>query len=188
MVVPNEQKCRTCFVLVDRSLPRCPKCGAHQNWRRHLTLLNVMATGVVLMMVVALMFILPFFSRTIQPRTGAALKVGFSVVGTTFVAQVRITNEGDRALLINQVHIAYKDSSGLARNYMRLVEPGENPVSVAAHATNLQTLAFAKGPGVVQNPVTRVVVMHDDGSTQVLVDSVESMLSSRVGPRPLAQP
>lgn len=174
--------------MVDRSVPRCPMCGAHQNWRRHLTLLNVVATGVVLTMLVALMFTLPLFMRTIQPRIGAKLQVGFSVVSTTFVAQVRITNEGDRALLINQVHIAYMDSSGTIRNYMQLVKPGENPVSVAANSTNLQTMAFARGPGSVQNPVTRVVVMHDDGSTQALVDSAELMLSCKVGLRPPVQP
>lgn len=169
--------CRTCFALIDPNTVRCPKCSAPQDWRRHVTLVNVLAILMIGLLVVGLSFLVGWMKRSSEPPK-ATVRTSFTSNGMDFSTQVVITNPADRQLLVRLVVVDVMKGDGLKVSYVFDEKDFGDPFTVEAGQIGTRTFALGKGPGFIVYPVTQVVLYHFDGRVEQLVDSSKTVIGN----------
>lgn len=176
--IPGPQvKCRTCFALIDVDAQRCPRCRAPQDWRRHVTPVNVLGLVMVSAIVITIFFGVRWMERATTPPQ-ATLRTNFSSKGLDFSATITIANPDPRQLLVRMVMVDVLNGKGEKVSFVFDEEAPGAPFTVEAGQVGTRTFSLGKGPGFIINPVTRAVLYHFDGRTEQLVDSSSSLLGN----------
>lgn len=170
-------KCRTCFALIEPGKERCPKCLAPQDWRRHITLVNVLAVLMIGLLVVGLYFVVGWMRRSSEPPK-ATVRTSITSKGMDFSTQVVITNPADRQLLVHLVVVDVMNGDGEKVTYVFDEKDFGGPFTVEAGQIGTRTFALGKGPGFIIHPVTKVVLYHFDGRVEQLVDSSDTVIGN----------
>ena len=179
-------KCRTCFALIDPNTVRCPKCSAPQDWRRHVTLVNVLAVLMIGLLVIGLYFVVGWMKRSSEPPK-ATVRTSFTSKGMDFSTQVVITNPADRQLLVRLVVVDVLKGEGEKISYLFDEQDFGEPFTVEAGQIGTRTFSLGQGPGFIIYPVTHVVLYHFDGRIEQVVDSSKTVIGNdRVVP-PMVQ-
>lgn len=170
-------KCRTCFALIPPDAVRCPKCRAPQDWRRHITLVNVLAILMIGLLVVGLFFVVGWMKRTSEPPK-AMLRTTYASKGLDFSTQIIVTNPADRQLLVRMVVVDVLNGEGETITYLFDEQDFGEPFTVEAGQIGTRTFPLGKGPGFIIHPVTRVDIYHFDGRMEQLVDSSKAVIGN----------
>lgn len=170
-------KCRTCFALMPEVVERCAKCGAPQNWRRHITLSNMLGVSTIVVLFAGFYFIAPWIVRLSHPAVNAALRTSFAADGSNFTQEVVVTNRGDHQFLVHQIMSTVRDQNDEAYNVLANARTWGGAFTVGPGEIGAKHVVLHPTPGTLEHVRTRVVVYHYDGSVEVLVDSLPTTIS-----------
>lgn len=176
-------KCRTCFALINANEQRCPKCRAPQNWRRHVTVINVLAVALVLALVVGSVWLLPIIQRLTEHRSVAAATVRVTTMSSEvngLAAVLDFSNSGDRPYTIVAVNTRFPDEQGVMQDRTSEQVLEGRSVTVEGHGVATVSVLLARCPASVSEPESTIIIRHFDGSIEKLV--VKSGTRNSCGP------
>jgi|GEM_PF-5850445 len=177
----RQHKCRTCFGMVQGTPVRCPHCGAFQDWRRRITIANLLGWAMLLLLVILATYGISVWHAFNKHSSDVRAAMSFQSTDQ-ITARIDLTNAGDRPAIVVSLGVEFTNKRG--DRITVYASDGTQPeeLNVPAQGMIFKRVAIANCPDSISMPVAHLYVRNFNGTMQHIDVPLEMSLSC-TGPR-----